>query len=61
MGESRFQLTACLFRSFALGQVEDKHNGLVAAFPEQGAAKKHGNAAAIFTKILLFKWLNDAG
>jgi hypothetical protein len=58
MGEIRLELTQCFFGPFSLGQIEHERNGLAAAFSEQSAAKKDGNAGAVFAKILLFEGLN---
>src|SRR5262252_1454940 len=50
--QTSLAFTQRLLRPLALGQIQDERNGLVAAFFEQRAANKHGNAAAIFAKIL---------
>src|SRR5215831_12865395 len=51
----------CLFRLFALSQIEHECNGFVAAFFEQRTANQHWNAGAVFAKILLLERLKAPG
>src|SRR6516162_11097967 len=48
-----------LFRPLALGQIEHERDALLGAFGDERGANKHGNAAAIFPKILLLEGWND--
>src|SRR6516165_1007528 len=54
-------LTQRLFRPLALRQIEHEGDALVAAFFEHRDADEHGNAAAIFAKILLLERLKASG
>src|SRR5215472_14054362 len=57
--QTSLAFTQRLLRAFALGQIEHERNALVAALFEKRGANKHGNAAAVFPKILLFEGRND--
>src|SRR5262245_31951571 len=50
-----------LLRAFALGQIENERNALVATFLEQRAADQHWHAPAIFPEILLLERLKNPG
>src|SRR5215467_3101457 len=50
--QTSLALTQRLLRTFALGQIEDERDALVAlARFEKRGANKHGNAASVFPKI----------
>ena len=50
-----------VLRALALGQIEHECKALVASFFEQSGTNKHGNATAVFPKILLLEGLNYPG
>src|SRR4029453_11787655 len=56
-----FAVPECLFRAFALRQVEHESDTLIPAFLEGCRADQHGNTAAVFPEVLLLKRLQTPG
>src|SRR5262249_34461305 len=57
--QTSLAFTQRFLRPFAFGQIEDERKALITSFFNERGTNKHGDAAAVFSKIFLLEGRND--